>query len=161
MLIGHQCGSVVTMCCVLCPGSTILWRQLLSLRRSLLSSIYINRPGHNATEAGLSGAGRDRMQGGCELPGDLTPRKKREPLGRSIRWDRGSSLSVSTRSPSLYHSTIGVGRPSALQLRVAGSPLDTIRSDGCSTTLGDASSNLGRDPGGQKEGGRVTFEFII
>ncbi len=30
--------------------------------------------------------------------------------------DRGSSLSVSTRSPSLYHSTVGVGRPSPCSL---------------------------------------------
>ncbi len=62
-------------------------------------------------------------------------------------WDRGSSLSVSTRSPSLYHSTVGVGRPSALQFRVAGSPLETIRSEGCSTIRGGESSCRRRDPG--------------
>lgn len=44
---------------------SVQWRQLLSLRRSSLSSIYIHRPGHNTTEAGLSGAGRDGMQGGA------------------------------------------------------------------------------------------------
>lgn len=73
-------------------------------------------------------------------------RKKREPLGKSMRWERGSSRSVSTRSPSLYHSMVGGGRPSALQLRVAGSPLDTIKSEGSSTILGTLSSNRVRDP---------------
>ncbi len=79
--------------------------------------------------------------------------EEREPLGRSMRWERGSSRSVSTLSPSLYHSTIGVGRPSALQFNVAGSPLETMRSEGCSTTLGAASSNLGRDPIRERIGG--------
>ena len=63
-----------------------------------------------------------------------------------MRCERGSSLSVSTRSPSLYHSMVGVGRPSALQLRVAGSPLDTIRSEGSSAIRGGLSSNRTRDP---------------
>ena len=78
-------------------------------------------------------------------------RKKSEPLGSSIRCERGLSRSVSTRSPSLYHSTVGVGRPSALQLRVAGSPLETIRSEGCSTIRGGESSWRRRDPGGEKK----------
>lgn len=78
-------------------------------------------------------------------------RKKRDPLGSSMRWERGLSRSVSTRSPSLYHSTVGAGRPSALQLRVAGSPLDTMRSEGCSTMRGGESSWRRRDPG-EEEG---------
>lgn len=73
-------------------------------------------------------------------------KKNKDPLGRSILWDRGSSLSVSTRSPSLYHSMVGVGRPSALQFKVVGSPLETMTSEGCSTILGGKSSWRRRDP---------------
>ncbi|TNN86754.1 hypothetical protein EYF80_002937 [Liparis tanakae] len=70
-----------------------------------------------------------RLQSGAGGPASKlsSRRKKREPLGSSMRWERGLSRSVSTRSPSLDHSTVGVGRPSALQLRVAGSPLETMR----------------------------------
>lgn len=33
---------------------------------------------------------------------------------------------------------VGVGRPSALQFRVVGSPLETMTSEGCSTILGES-----------------------
>lgn len=69
----------------------------------------------------------------------ITLRKKREPLGSSIRWDLGSSLAVSTGSPSLNHSIVGSGWPCALQFKVAGSPLGTTILDGCSIIRGGVS----------------------
>lgn len=80
-----------------------------------------------------------------------------------MRWERGSSLSVSTRSPSLYHSIVGVGRPSALQFRVVGSPLETITSEGCSTIRGGKSSWRRRDPRetGEREERTIYFNFRL
>lgn len=87
-------------------------------------------------------------------------KKNKDPLGSSILWDRGSSLSVSTRSPSLYHSMVGVGRPSALQFKVVGSPLETMTSEGCSTIRGGKSSWRRRDP--IKHGRRKTsFQYFL
>lgn len=44
---------------------------------------------------------------------------------------------VTTSSPSLNHSILGFGFPSALQLSVTGSFLATTMSEGCSVILGD------------------------
>lgn len=65
-----------------------------------------------------------------------TRRKKSEPAGRSTRLAEGF-----TSSPSLYHSIVGVGNPSALQFRVAGSCRGTLVSTGCSAIRGERSSS--------------------
>jgi len=63
----------------------------------------------------------------------LTLRKNNPPAGSVMRWEPGSIFSG---TPSLYHWMVGVGDPSALQLRVAGSCRGTVVSMGCSTIRG-------------------------
>ena len=65
-----------------------------------------------------------------------TRRKKREPAGSRTRWDFESLGDVFTSSPSLYHSIVGSGTPSALQFKVTGSCLGTVTSVGCSVIRG-------------------------
>jgi hypothetical protein len=65
-----------------------------------------------------------------------TRRKNREPAGRRTRCDFESLGDVFTSSPSLYHSIVGSGTPSALQFKVTGSCLGTVTSVGCSVIRG-------------------------
>lgn len=64
-------------------------------------------------------------------------KKNNDPAGNKTRCDLLSEGDVLTSSPSLYHSTVGSGRPSALQLRVTGSFFATMISDGCSVIRGE------------------------
>lgn len=63
---------------------------------------------------------------------ELTLRKNNPPAGSTIL-EPGSTFK---RSPSLYHSIVGFGDPSALQFNVAGSCFGTITSNGCSVIRG-------------------------
>ena len=65
-----------------------------------------------------------------------TLRMKSWPLGSNIRFDEESSIDVTTGRPSLYHVMMGLGLPSALQLRVAGLLRATHWSCGCSIISG-------------------------
>lgn len=62
-----------------------------------------------------------------------TLRKNKSPDGRNIWWADPWILTI---SPSLYHSILGFGEPSALQFSVTGSCLGTVASRGCSMILG-------------------------
>lgn len=63
-------------------------------------------------------------------------RKNSEPDGNRTRCDLLSFGLVLTGSPSLNHSMLGSGRPSALQFRVTGSFFGTTMSLGCSVMRG-------------------------
>lgn len=67
----------------------------------------------------------------------MVRRKNRDPAGKSTRWDLLSVGEVLTGSPSLNHSIVGSGRPSALQFKVTGSFFATMISEGCSVIRGD------------------------
>lgn len=64
-------------------------------------------------------------------------RKNKEPAGSRTRWDLLSIGDVLTGSPSLNHSIVGSGLPSALQFNVTGSFFATIMSEGCSVMRGE------------------------
>lgn len=63
-------------------------------------------------------------------------RKNNDPDGNRTRCDLLSFGLVLTGSPSLYHSIVGSGLPSALQFSVTGSFFGTTISLGCSVILG-------------------------
>jgi hypothetical protein len=63
----------------------------------------------------------------------FTFRKNNEPAGIRILCVGGPIL---TRAPSLYHSIVGSGTPSALQFSVTGSCRGTTTLRGCSVIFG-------------------------
>lgn len=63
-------------------------------------------------------------------------RKNSEPDGKRTRCDLLSLGLVFTGSPSLNHSMVGIGSPSALQFNVTGSFFGTTMSLGCSVIRG-------------------------
>lgn len=67
-----------------------------------------------------------------------TIRKNKSPVGRSIKCPG----SVVIRWPSLYHSIVGDGKPSALHLNVTGSCFGTTASIGCSMIFGGSSAEM-------------------
>lgn len=64
-------------------------------------------------------------------------RKNSDPDGRRTRCDLLSLGLVFTGSPSLNHSIVGSGLPSALQFNVTGSFFGTTMSLGCSVIRGE------------------------
>lgn len=70
---------------------------------------------------------------------NTTFKKKSPPAGNSMRCEPGSIFS---NSPSLYHSIVGVGTPSALQFNVAGSCLGTTISLGFSVIFGKSEPRI-------------------
>ena len=73
----------------------------------------------------------------CSFLFCIARKKKRDPSGRSIRCELGSSGAILTGSPSLNHSIIGAsGDPLARQSKVTGSFLTTVWFMGCCVITG-------------------------
>ena len=73
----------------------------------------------------------------CSFLFCIARKKKRDPSGRSILCELGSSGAILTGSPSLNHSIIGAsGDPLARQSRVTGSFLTTVWFMGCCVITG-------------------------
>ena len=73
----------------------------------------------------------------CSFLFCIARKKKRDPSGRSILCELGSSGAILTGSPSLNHSIIGAsGDPLARQSKVTGSFLTTVWFMGCCVITG-------------------------